>query len=155
MLRFLHEQGFRGANRGSRLCCFVSSQAVCWWSIRCFTATVKPWTAQVAFYRTAGGKDGAGGFCVASFCLHRSLVRCLASAGSLINHYINLGIVYDSTSTGNKLVGSTKTFFRCCKKTIYVIYWTQSFIFFKTNGAEKIKYFFKSSVYNLYQNKTK
>lgn len=99
-----------GPNGGSGLCCFVSSQVVCWWSIRCFIATVKLRTAQVAFYRTAGGKDGAGGFCVASYCSHRSQVRCLSSAGSLISHYLSRCIVYDFTSMGNKLVSFTKTY---------------------------------------------
>lgn len=110
-MQFFQAQGVCGANGGSGLCCFVSSQVVCWWSIRCFIATVKLRTAQVAFYRTAGGKDGAGGFCVASYCSHRSQVRCLSSAGSLISHYISRCIVYDFTCMGNKPVSFTKTFF--------------------------------------------
>lgn len=123
-LQFFQAHRVCGANRGSGLCCFVSSQVVCWWSIRCFIATVKLRTAQVAFYRTAGGKDGAGGFCVASYCSHRSQVRCLSSAGSLISHYISRCIVYDFTSMGNKLVSFAKT----------QLFFFYSFIFFFCNN---------------------
>lgn len=92
-----------------RVALLCVSQVVCWWSIRCFIAPVKLRTAQVAFCRAAGGRDGAGGSCVALYCAHRSQVRCLTSAASLFSHYTRRRIVYDFTGEGHKLAGFTKT----------------------------------------------
>lgn len=112
MLQFIQEQGFCGANRGSGMCCFVLSAGcllVVHQMFYCYSKT-EDGTGCI-LHNSRGERWSRRLLCCVQLSTSVPPVRCLASAGSLINHYISIGIVYDSTSMGNKLANLTKTCF--------------------------------------------